>query len=95
MSVRALVWFPGNGQDANERGTYVFAHGGGAPDGIVPKLLHAHDLGRTPVRSVAWPEQEYDEVATCHLIPIGFVPPDPDRSAVSWTKNRISLWRSP
>ena len=22
----------------------------------------------------------------CHLIPIGFVPPDPDRSAVLWTE---------
>jgi hypothetical protein len=22
----------------------------------------------------------------CHLIPISFVPPDPDRSAVSWTE---------
>jgi hypothetical protein len=24
--------------------------------------------------------------AMCHLIPISFVPPDPDRSAVSWTE---------
>lgn len=61
MSVRAMVWFPGNGQDANERGTYVFAHGGGDPEQIVPRLLQAHDLGRTPVRSVAWADREYDE----------------------------------
>ncbi|QDV35591.1 hypothetical protein [Tautonia plasticadhaerens] len=61
MSVRAMVWFPGNGQDANERGTYVFAHGGGDPHWIVPLLLRANDLGRTPVKGVAWPEKEYDE----------------------------------
>jgi hypothetical protein len=61
MSVRALIWFVGNDQDANEKGTYVFAHGGGDPQWIVPKLLQAHDLGRTPMKSVAWPDREYDE----------------------------------
>lgn len=61
MSVRAMIWFPGNGQDANERGTFVFAHGGGDPEWIVPLLLRAHDLGRTPVKSVTWPDREYDD----------------------------------
>src|SRR5437588_204936 len=27
----------------------------------------------------------------CHLIPIGLVPPDPDRSAVSWTEKPPTL----
>jgi hypothetical protein len=58
MSVRGLIWFPGNGQDANEKGTFVFAHGGGDPEGIVPKLLQAQDLGRTPMKSVAWPDRQ-------------------------------------
>lgn len=61
MSVRAMVWFVGNGQDANERGTYVFAHGGGDPEWIVPPLLQAHDLGREPRRGFVWPDREYDE----------------------------------
>ncbi len=61
MSVRAMVWFVGNNQDANEKGTYVFAHGGGDPEWIVPMLLDAHDLGRTPMKGVAFPNQEYDE----------------------------------
>jgi hypothetical protein len=28
--------------------------------------------------------------AKCHLIPISLVPPDPDRSAVSWTEKPLS-----
>ena len=62
MSVRAMVWFPGNGQDANEKGTYVFAHGGGDPEWIVPMLLRRPTTWAVRrCKSVAWPDREYDE----------------------------------
>ena len=31
--------------------------------------------------------------AKCHHIPITFVPPHPDQSGVTWTENRVPLWR--
>src|SRR5262249_42348543 len=54
--------------------------------------------GRCPVRAGFAPQPletnrdrtelfpRHELGATCHLIPISLVPPDPDRSAVSWTE---------
>ena len=53
------------------------------------------------IRRKAWGRAElgnkllrhYNLRAKCHHIPITFVPPHPDQSGVTWTENRVPLWR--
>src|SRR4051794_30258649 len=53
---------------------------GGRPGGRVGP--RPGNTTATPSR----PERTEGLQAMCHLIPISLVPPDPDRSAVSWTE---------
>ena len=61
MSTRAIIWFRGNENDANENGTWVFSHDGGDPRFVLKDLLEAHDRARTPRPSKVHPGSSYDD----------------------------------
>src|SRR4051812_26301174 len=61
VSTRAIIWFQPNESDANEHGTWIYAHDGGDPRFVLGDLLDAHDRARTPRQSKVWPESSYDD----------------------------------
>jgi hypothetical protein len=61
VSTRAIIWFRGNENDANESGTWVFSHDGGDPRFVLKDLLEAHDRARTPRPSKGHPGSFYDD----------------------------------
>lgn len=61
MSTRAIIWFQNNASDANEHGTFVYAHDGGDPRFVLQDLKEAHDRARTPRPSKVHPNSYYDD----------------------------------
>jgi hypothetical protein len=47
MSTRAIIWFKATESDANEHGTFIYAHDGGEPRFVLKDLLEAHNRART------------------------------------------------
>lgn len=61
LSTRAIIWFQGNENDANENGTWVYAHDGGDPRFVLKDLLDAHERARTSRPSKVHFGSSYDD----------------------------------